>query len=65
MAQLPDDVRVLLDRYFECVLIRHAEGGYNLDTARAELVEAFGLFSRGQPLFRAHIQSVIDAGDEA
>lgn len=65
MTQLSDDVRVLLDRYCECVLIRHAEGGYDLDTARAELVEAFDLILRGETVFRAHIQSVIDAGDEA
>ena len=65
MTQLSDDVRVLLDRYCECVLIRHAEGGYDLNTARAELVEAFTQISRGETAFRAHIQSVVDAGDEA
>ena len=65
MTKLSDDVRLLLERYCECVLIRHAEGVYDLHTARAELVEAFGRLSGGEPGFRAHIQSVIEAGDEA
>ena len=56
---------LLLDRYCECVLIRHAEGVYDLHTARAELVEAFGQASGGEAAFRVHIQSVIEAGDEA
>jgi len=65
MIKLSDEARLLLDRYCECVLIRHAEGVYDLQTARAELVEAFGQLSRGEPAFRSHIQSVIEAGDEA
>jgi hypothetical protein len=65
MIKLSDDARRLLDRYCECVLIRHAEGVYDLHTARAELVEAFGEIVRGEPAFRAHILAVIEAGDEA
>ena len=65
MIKLSDEGRLLLDRYCECVLIRHSEGVYDLQTARAELVEAFGHLSGGEPAFRAHIQSVIEAGDEA
>ena len=65
MTKLSDDTRQLLERYCECVLIRHAEGGYDLQTARAELVDAFDRLSGGEPVFRAHILSVIDAGDEA
>ncbi len=65
MIKLSDDARRLLDRYCESVLIRHAEGTYDLHTARSELVEAFGQFARGEPAFVLHIQAVIDAGDEA
>ena len=65
MTQLSDDTRQLLERYCECVLIRHAEGGYDLQTARAELVDAFGKLSGGEAAFRDHILAVIEAGDEA
>ena len=65
MIKLSDEARLLLDRYCECVLIRHAEGVYDLHTAREELVEAFSKFGRGEPAFRLHIQAVIEAGDEA
>jgi len=65
MTKLSDDSRQLLDRYCDCVLIRHAEGVYDLQTARTELVEAFGQFARGEPAFRLHIQAVIDASDDA
>jgi hypothetical protein len=65
MIKLSNDARLLLDRYCECVLIRHAEGTYDLQTARAELVEAFQQLARGEPAFRLHIQAVIEAGDEA
>ncbi len=65
MIKLSDDARRLLDRYCESVLIRHAEGTYDLHTARTELVEAFAQFARGEPAFREHIQAVVDAGDEA
>ena len=65
MINLSDDARLLLDRYCECILIRHAEGVYDLHTARLELVEAFGKMGHGEPAFRTHIQAVIEAGDEA
>jgi hypothetical protein len=65
MFKLSDEARILLDRYCECVLIRHTEGVYDLQTARAELVEAFDQLVRGETAFRGHIQSVIEAGDEA
>ena len=65
MINLSDEARLLLDRYCECVLIRHAEGIYDLQTARSELVEAFGKMGRGEPALRTHIQSVIEARDEA
>jgi hypothetical protein len=65
MIPLSDDVRLLLDRYCECILIRHAEGVYDLHTARTELVEAFGQLGHGETVFRSHIQAVIEAGDEA
>ena len=65
MIKLSDGARQLLDRYCDCVLIRHAEGVYDLETARAELVEAFAQFVRGEPAFRLHIQAVIDAADDA
>ena len=65
MIKLSDEGRLLLDRYCECVLIRHAEGVYDLQTARAELAEAFDQLSGGETAFRNHIQSVIEAGDEA
>jgi len=64
MIRLSDDVRILLDRYCESVLIRHSEGVYDLQTARTELVEAFEKLGRGEPAFRTHIQAVIEAGDE-
>jgi hypothetical protein len=65
MINLSDEARLLLERYCECVLIRHSEGVYNLQTARSELVEAFASLARGEPAFRLHIQAVIEAGDEA
>ncbi len=65
MINLSDEARRLLDRYCECVLIRHAEGVYDLQTARSELVEAFTKMGRGEPALRTHIQAVIEAGDEA
>lgn len=65
MINLSAEARLLLDRYCECVLIRHAEGTYDLQTARAELVEGFGKLAKGEPAFRTHIQAVIEAGDEA
>ena len=65
MTALSADVRLLLDRYFECVLIRHGEGVYDLHTARLELTEAFDKLSQGEAVFRTHIQAVIEAGDEA
>ena len=65
MINLSDEARLLLERYCECVLIRHAEGVYDLHTARMELVEAFGKMGRGEPALRIHIQAVIEAGDEA
>ena len=65
MIKLSDEARRLLDRYCESVLIRHSEGTYDLQEARAELVEAFSQLCRGEPAFRLHIQGVIEAGDEA
>ena len=65
MTSLSTDARLLLDRYCECVLIRHAEGVYDLHTARLELAEAFDKLSHGEAEFRTHIQAVIEAGDEA
>jgi hypothetical protein len=65
MIRLSDDVRLLLDRYCESVLIRYSEGVYDLSTARAELVEAFCVLAKGEPAFRAHLQAVIEAGDES
>jgi len=65
MIKLSDEGQQLLDRYCDCVLIRHAEGAYDLQTARTELVEAFGQFVRGESAFRLHIQAVIEAGDDA
>jgi len=65
MIKLSDDTRALLERYFECVLIRHSDGGYDLQTARAELVEAFSRIGSGEPALRTHILAVIEAGDEA
>jgi len=65
MINLSDEARLLLDRYCECVLIRHAEGINDLQTARSELVEAFSKMCRSKPALRTHIQSVIEASDEA
>ena len=65
MTKLSGDTRLLLERYFECGLIRHAEGVYDLHTAREELVEGFQNWGRGEAVLRTHIQSVIEAGDEA
>ena len=65
MINISDEARLLLDRYCECVLIRHAEGIYDPHTARSELVEAFGKMGCGEPALRTHIQAVIEAGDEA
>jgi hypothetical protein len=65
MTALSADVRLLLDRYFECVLIRHGEGVYDLHTARLELAEAFGKIAEGEAALRTHIQAVVEAGDEA
>jgi hypothetical protein len=65
MIKLSDDVRQLLDRYCDCVLIRHAEGVYDLQTARTQLVEAFTRVAQGEAAFLLHIQSVIDAADDA
>ncbi|HUO22317.1 MAG TPA: hypothetical protein VMU59_07355 [Caulobacteraceae bacterium] len=62
---LTSDDLELLDRYFDCVLIRHAEGIYDLDTARGELAQVSKLLSRGDPSFRDHLHAVLDAGDEA
>jgi len=57
--------RLLMDRYFDCVLLRYSEGVYNLDTARAELAEAFLQLTRDEPGFRTHMQAVVDARDDA
>ncbi len=65
MIKLSENARRLLERSCESVLIRHAEGTYDLHTARAELVEAFAQFARGEPAFVLHIQAVVEAGDEA
>jgi hypothetical protein len=65
MIKLSDEVRLLLDRYCDSVLIRHSEGVYDLNTARQELVEAFGMLAKGEPAFRVHILSVIEAGDDS
>ena len=62
---MSDEARLLLDRYCEWVLIRHAEGIYDLATARAELVEAFSKIGRGEPALRTHIQCVMEDGEEA
>ena len=62
---MTDDDRELMDRYFDCVLIRHSEGIYDLDTARGELARAFALIARGDPSFRDHVHAVLEAGDEA
>ncbi|EJL33922.1 hypothetical protein PMI01_01877 [Caulobacter sp. AP07] len=56
---------LLLDRYLDCVLLRHAEGVYNLEMARAELAEAFTQITRDEPAFRNHMQAVLDARDDA
>ena len=56
---------LLLDRYLDCVLLRHAEGVYNLETARAELAQAFTQMTREEPAFRNHMQAILDAGDDA
>jgi hypothetical protein len=64
MIKLSDETRLILDRYCDCVLIRYAEGIYDLATARAELAEAFVTLGRGDPAFRTHIVAVIEAGDE-
>ncbi len=57
--------RLLMDRYFDCVLLRYSEGVYNLDTARAELAEAFVQMTGPEPGFRTHMQAVVDARDDA
>ena len=57
--------RLLMDRYFDCVLLRYSEGVYNLDTARAELAEAFVQMTHQEPGFRTHMQAVVDARDDA
>ena len=62
---LNDADHLLLDRYLDCVLIRHAEGAYDLETARAELALAFNQLADGGAGFRTHMQSVLDAGDDA
>jgi len=62
---LTADDHLLLDRYLDSVLIRHAEGTYDLETARAELAEAFKALTQGEAGFRTHIQAVLDAGDDA
>ena len=54
-----------MDRYFDCVLLRYSEGVYTLDTARAELAEAFLQMTRQEPGFRTHMQAVVDARDDA
>ncbi|CAN5597148.1 hypothetical protein BH10PSE4_BH10PSE4_22450 [soil metagenome] len=56
---------LLLDRYLDCVLLRHSEGVYNLETARAELAEAFTQMTREEPAFRNHMQAILDARDDA
>jgi hypothetical protein len=56
---------LLLDRYLDCVLLRHAEGVYNLETARAELAQAFIQATGEEPAFRSHMQAVLDARDDA
>ena len=62
---LTDADRELMDRYFDCVLIRHSEGVYDLDTARGEFAKAFTQVARGDPAFRDHMHAVLEAGDEA
>ena len=62
---LTADDHLLLDRYLDAALIRHGEGVYNLETARAELAEAFKQLAKGEAGFRTHIQAVLDAGDDA
>ena len=57
--------RLLMDRYFDCVLLRYSEGVYDLDTARAELAEAFLQMTREESDFRTHMQAVVDARDDA
>jgi hypothetical protein len=62
---LTNDDHALMDRYFDCVLIRHSEGVYDLDTARGELAHAFTQVARRDPAFREHMHAVLEAGDEA
>ncbi|MDB5455955.1 MAG: hypothetical protein JWP92_1540 [Caulobacter sp.] len=63
--QLNGADHLLMDRYFDCVLLRYSEGVYDLETARAELAQAFIQMTNGEPGFRTHMQSVLDARDDA
>ncbi|MDB5458369.1 MAG: hypothetical protein JWO72_110 [Caulobacteraceae bacterium] len=56
---------VLMDRYFESVLLRFRDGKYNLGEATQELAQAFIQMARGDPGFRDHLLGVVEAGDDA
>ncbi len=57
--------RVLMDRYFESVLLRFRDDKYNLLETTQELALAFTQMANGEPAFRDHMLGVVEAGDDA
>jgi hypothetical protein len=62
---LTDADQILMERYFESVLLRFKDGRYDLIVAVEELAQAFNELAKGAADLREHLLGVIEAGDDA